>query len=270
MFEHYAEIVFNKKIAPRTYLMGLSSPEVVAVARPGQFVMVRVRAGIDPLLRRPFSIAGTKDGELLLILYRVVGKGTAIMGETREGERLSLLGPLGKGFKLPKRNQTSLVVAGGIGIAPLFFLIQSMKSRSAHLMTGFGSADEIIDIDQVGDFPVDVSIATDDETAGHGGPVTDLVEVFLRDRTPNKDPLSIFACGPEPMLKKVAAMALDRDLPCQVSLEAAMACGVGACQGCAIKASTNENRAYYHVCADGPVFPVQSIDWDSLSNRSKQ
>ena len=264
MFEHYAEIVSNKKIAPHTYLLGLSSPEVVAVARPGQFVMVRVRAGIDPLLRRPFSIAGTKDGEQLLILYRVVGKGTAIMAETREGERLSLLGPLGRGFKLPKKNQFSLLVAGGIGIAPLFFLIQSMNSKSVHLMTGFGSADEIIGIDQLGDFPIEVSIATDDDTAGHGGPVTDLVEAFLSHRTPNKDALSIFACGPEPMLKKVAAMALDRGLPCQASLETVMACGVGACQGCAIKASPNEKRDYYHVCADGPVFPVTAIDWDSL------
>ena len=264
MFEHDAEIVFNKKIAPHTYLIGLSSSEVVAAARPGQFVMVRVRSGIDPLLRRPFSIAGTKEGELLLILYRVVGKGTAIMAETREGERLSLLGPLGKGFQLPQTNQASLLVAGGIGIAPLLFLIQSMNSRSVHLMAGFGSADEIIEIDQLGDFPINVSIATDDGSAGHAGPVTDLVEAFLRDPDRDKHALSIFACGPEPMLKKVAAASLDKGLPCQASLEAAMACGLGACQGCAIKASSTENRAYYHVCADGPVFPVAAIDWDSL------
>ena len=129
MFARDAEIVFNKKIAPQTYLMGFRSPEVVAAARPGQFVMVRVRSGMDPLLRRPFSVAGTKEGEHLLILYRVVGKGTAIMAETRKGERLSLLGPLGSGFELPKGKKPSLLVAGGIGIAPLLFLIQSMNSR---------------------------------------------------------------------------------------------------------------------------------------------
>jgi dihydroorotate dehydrogenase electron transfer subunit len=264
MFEHYSEIVINKKIAPHTYLMGLRSLEVAAVARPGQFVMVRVRSGIDPLLRRPFSVAGTKEGEQVLILYRVVGKGTAIMAEAREGERLSLLGPLGKGFELPKSNQASLLVAGGIGIAPLLFLIQNLNSRPVQLMTGFVTADEIIGIDRVGDFPIDVSIATDDGTAGHAGPVTDLMEVFLKDHSPEKDALSIFTCGPEAMLKKVAAMALHAELPCQASLEAAMACGLGACQGCAIKAPPNEKRAYYHVCADGPVFPVTAIDWDSL------
>lgn len=270
MFEHDAEIVFNKEIIADHFLMGLRSPAVVATARPGQFVMVRVRSGMDPLLRRPFSIAGTMKGEHLLILYRVVGKGTAIMAETREGERFSLLGPLGRGFEPPKGKRLSLLVAGGIGIAPLLFLIQSMNSRSVQLMTGFGSADEIIGIDQVGDFSIEVSIATDDGTAGHAGPVTELLEAFLRDRNPEKDALSIFACGPEAMLGKVAAMALERGLPCQASLEAAMACGLGACQGCAIKASANEKRAYYHVCADGPVFPVQSIDWDSLYNRGKQ
>jgi dihydroorotate dehydrogenase electron transfer subunit len=269
MFEHDAEIVFNKKVAPYTYLMGLSSSPLVAAATPGQFVMVRVRSGLAPLLRRPFSIAGTKEGELLLILYRVVGIGTAIMTETREGERLSLLGPLGKGFQLPKSDQASLLVAGGIGIAPLLFLVQSMNSGSVHLMTGFRSADEIIEIDQLMDLSVGVSVATDDGTVGHAGPVTDLVESFLRDRNRAKETISIFACGPEPMLKKVAAMALNKALPCQVSLEAAMACGLGACQGCAIKASSTENRAYYHVCADGPVFAVQSIDWGSLRDRSK-
>jgi dihydroorotate dehydrogenase electron transfer subunit len=219
---------------------------------------------MDPLLRRPFSVAGTKEGEHLLILYRVVGKGTAIMAETRKGERLSLLGPLGSGFELPKGKKPSLLVAGGIGIAPLLFLIQSMNSRSVQLMTGFGSADEIIGIDEVGDFPIHVSIATDDGTAGHAGPVTDLMEAFLRDRSPEKDALTIFTCGPEAMLRKVAAMALERELSCQASFEAAMACGLGACQGCAIKASANERRAYYHVCADGPVFPATAIDWDSL------
>jgi dihydroorotate dehydrogenase electron transfer subunit len=264
MLEHDAKIVSNKKIAPHTYLMGLRAPEMVAEAKPGQFVMVRVRSGTDPLLRRPFSIAGTREGEVLLILYRVVGKGTAIMAKTREGERLSLLGPLGKGFDLPKSTQASLLVAGGIGIAPLFFLIQNMNSRSSYLMMGFASADEIIGIDQMDDFPIDVSIATDDGTAGHAGPVTDLMEGFLRNGSPEKKALSIFTCGPEPMLKKVAALAVEKKLSCQASLEATMACGLGACQGCAIKASKNESRAYYHVCADGPVFPVTAIDWDSL------
>ena len=127
MIEQHIEIVFNNRINSDTFLMGLRSPEIVKAARPGQFVMIRVRAGSDPLLRRPFSICGIRD-DLFLVLYRVVGQGTAIMAEIREGERLSVLGPLGVGFDVPKSEQVPLLVAGGIGIAPLFFLAQSMKT----------------------------------------------------------------------------------------------------------------------------------------------
>jgi len=264
MFEQYVKIAFNKEIAPDTYLMGFRSREVAAAAKPGQFVMIRVCSGIDPLLRRPFSIAGIRETDRLLILYRVVGKGTAIMAQTKEGERLSILGPLGKGFEPAKDGQLSLLVAGGIGIAPLLFLAQATKSRPLQLLMGFGSAKEIIALDQLGKFAIDVSIATDDGTAGHAGPVTDLLATFLKQNDPLKDPLCVFACGPEPMLKKVARVSLDRHISCQVSLEAAMACGLGACQGCAIKTSANEKRAYYHVCADGPVFPATAIDWSSI------
>jgi len=264
MIEQHTEIVFNKEIARDTFLMGLRSPEMVSEAEPGQFVMIRVRSGIDPLLRRPFSICGIQDDELLLILYRVVGKGTAIMAETPEGERLSVLGPLGKGFELPNTHQLPLLVAGGIGVAPLLFLAQAMKSGPIQLMMGFGSASEIIAIEQILEFMIDVIIATDDGSAGHAGPVTDLMEAYLRPSRLKRDSVSVFACGPEPMLKKVAAVALDRNITCQASLEAVMACGLGACQGCAVKASSNEKRSYYHVCTDGPVFSVHSIDWSSL------
>ena len=264
MFEQYVEIVFNKKIISGTFLLGFRSEEIVTTAKPGQFVMIRVRSGVAPLLRRPFSISGTEGDDLFFILYRVVGPGTAIMAETKKGERLSVLGPLGKGFEIPKNNQIPLLVAGGIGVAPLIFLAQTVKSRPVQFMMGFGSASEIIAIDWMGRLPVDVSIATDDGTSGHAGPVTDLLEAYLRQNRGLKDSLSVFTCGPGPMLKKLAALTIDHDIPCQVSMEAAMACGLGACQGCAVKASSDEKRAYFHVCKEGPVFPVQAIDWKNL------
>ena len=265
MIEQYIEIVFNKNISPGTFLMGLRSEEIVLRAMPGQFVMIRVRSGVDPLLRRPFSICGTEGDDLFLILYRVVGSGTSIMAESREGEGFSVLGPLGKGFEIPKDNQIPLLVAGGMGVAPLFFLAQAMKSRPVPFMMGFGSASEIISIDQIGDLPVEVSLATDDGTQGYAGPVTDLLQAHLRQHEPEKGPLSVFSCGPGPMLKTVAAMTVDKGISCQVSMEAVMACGLGACQGCAVKASSEEKRVYYHVCKDGPVFPAQSIDWKTRS-----
>lgn len=262
MIEQKTEILFNKEIARDTLLMGLRSPEIVVGAKPGQFVMIRVRPGIDPLLRRPFSICAVQDDELLLILYRVVGKGTAIMAEISEGDSFSVLGPLGKGFALPDPHQQSILVAGGIGVAPLLFLAQDIRTGPIQLMMGFGSAAEIIALELILDRIIDFVIATDDGSAGHAGPVTDLLESQLNQQEFEKDTASIFTCGPKPMMKKVATMALERGIPCQASLEAIMACGVGVCQGCSIKASSKEDHIYCHVCTDGPVFPAKAIDWN--------
>ena len=264
MIERKTEIIFNREIARDTFLMGLRSPEIVATAKPGQFVMIRVRPGIDPLLRRPFSICAVQDDELLLMLYRVVGKGTAIMAEASEGDRFSVLGPLGKGFALPDPHKQAILVAGGIGVAPLLFLVQQTRTGPIQLMMGFGSAVEIISLELILDNAIDFVIATDDGSAGYAGLVTDLLEAKLNEDGFEKETASIFTCGPEPMMKKVAAMALERDIPCQASLEAVMACGVGACQGCSIKAASKEDHTYCHVCTDGPVFPVKAIDWNHL------
>jgi dihydroorotate dehydrogenase electron transfer subunit len=264
MIDQNVEIVFNRRIASETFLMGLRSYEIVETANPGQFVMIRVGSGIDPLLRRPFSICSTAENDLFLILYRVVGRGTSIMATKREGESLSVLGPLGTGFELPHSDQLPLLVAGGMGIAPLLSLAQATKTGDIHIMMGVGTADEIIAIDEIIDRHVDVSIATDDGTEGHAGPVTDLLEAYLKPDEPRKDLLPLFACGPLPMLKSVASIISDRDVSCQVSLEATMACGLGACQGCAIKTSSKNKIDYYHVCKNGPVFPAQDIDWKKL------
>lgn len=262
MIEQKAKIVFNKRVGPETFLMALASPEVVAGASPGQFVMIRIRPGIDPLLRRPFSICATKADGLFFILYKVVGRGTAIMSETGDGENLSVLGPLGRGFERPKRGCESLLVAGGMGVAPLIFLAQEIEPGNLIFFTGYRSLNEILPVDQVGLETFETLVSTDDGTAGHQGPVTDLLENRLAGL--GKSTPVVFACGPAPMLRRVAELTLKRKIPCQVSLETTMACGLGACQGCAVTASTEENRTYFHVCRDGPVFDVQSLDWEML------
>ena len=262
MIEQDAKIVMNKQVASETYLMVLDSPGVVAKARPGQFVMIRVRSGLDPLLRRPFSICGTRGDNQFLILYRVVGKGTAILSGAGEGEKLSTLGPLGRGFELPESGYESILVAGGIGIAPLIFLAQSLQNDDVTFLTGFRSGLELVPMGEFGLNSSRTSVSTDDGTSGCQGYVTELLENHLAGSSKKKR--TIFACGPVPMLKRVAALALDQNTPCQVSLEANMACGLGACQGCAVKASTQENRTYFHVCQDGPVFRAQSLEWEDL------
>ena len=129
--EESIEIMHNKKVAPDVFLMGLRSLNISKAASPGQFVMIRVSKSIDPLLRRPLSICGVLDSELILVLYRVAGRGTALMAEMRPGQRMSVLGPLGSGFRLPNKDKTPILVAGGMGIAPLFCLSQFLKGRDS-------------------------------------------------------------------------------------------------------------------------------------------
>ena len=260
MFEVLTEITSNRRITDDTWLMALRSAEIAQAARPGQFVMVRVGPGFDPLLRRPFSICGVRE-DLFLVLYRVVGKGTSLMTESREGDRMWVLGPLGKGFAMPDKHASRLLVGGGIGIAPLIFLDQFRREDSLTFMMGFRSAMDIISPQSITGEHRGFLVATDDGTKGHHGPVTDLLEAHLRK---NPGQATVYACGPKPMLRKVAEMTMPLRIPCLVSLESHMACGLGACQGCAVKASVSSDRSYLHVCKEGPVFEAEDIDWEGL------
>lgn len=259
MIDKEIEVIFNKRVTSDIFLMGLKAPEIVGIARPGQFVMVRISSGVDPLLRRPFSICGKGDDNLLLVLYRVVGRGTEIMSKTRKGAKLTILGPLGRGFDLSDTVQKPVLVAGGIGIAPLIFLAQTVKTGGVTFMAGYGSKSEIVTVEKFGLNATEIMIATDDGTSGHMGPVTELLEAHLTGCRLGIQ--TVFACGPFSMLKRVADLTVSRDIPCQVSLEASMACGLGACQACAIKAKPGQEKVYHHVCQDGPVFNVQSLNW---------
>ncbi|MCU0594690.1 MAG: dihydroorotate dehydrogenase electron transfer subunit [Desulfobacterota bacterium] len=260
MFELLTEIVSNGRLTHDTWLMALRSAKIAQAAKPGQFVMIRVRSGLDPLLRRPFSICGVKE-DLFLVLYRVVGKGTGLMTELRQGERVWVLGPLGKSFALPDERVSRLLVGGGIGIAPLVFLAQGRQNQDLTLMTGFRSAKDIIPPREITGEERGFAVATDDGTKGHCGPVTDLLDAALRK---NAEGRMVYACGPKPMLKRVAEIARTLKVPCQVSLEARMACGLGACQGCAVKASAASGRSYWYVCKEGPVFDAEAIDWELI------
>jgi len=263
IFEEHTEVISKRQVARDTFLLGLNSPHINAHAKPGQFVMIRVRPDLHPLLRRPFSICATEGNNLFFILYRVVGRGTALLSTTREGESLSVVGPLGKGFDLPKGGQKALLVAGGIGAAPLIFLAQHLDGADLSFLTGYRSSDEVIGAAHRGlESLRSAHVATDDGTKGSKGLVTELLEARLTELS--EEQLKVFACGPPLMLKQVVTMTRKMGIPCQVSLEANMACGLGACQGCAVKASAGLERTYIHVCQDGPVFSAEQIDWKSL------
>lgn len=263
MFEETARILFNQRVTADTWLLGMKSPKIAKSAQPGQFVMIRVRSGMDPLLRRPFSICGT-ERDSFLVFYRVVGHGTAILTEAKGGEILSVLGPLGKGFELPTGDAIPVLVGGGIGVAPLFFLAQRLKKKKALLMMGFATSREVLSVPHMKGTRTKVSIATDDGSQGHAGFVTELLEDYLVRSGVGEKRHLLFTCGPKAMMSKMADISSSRSIPCQCSLEASMACGLGACLGCAIKAQESSGRAYVHVCKDGPVFRTEAIDWKEL------
>jgi dihydroorotate dehydrogenase electron transfer subunit len=265
MIDQSVEISFNKKINSGTFLMGFRSPQLAFESRPGQFIMVRIDERFDPLLRRPISICGVFEEETVCILVKVVGHGTEILEGKKAGEKISVLGPLGQGFSLPDEDERAVLVAGGIGIAPLNFFARSIKNNPIKFMAGFASSKAMIPLIEINRRALDVSIATDDGSEGYSGMVTGLLESYLDEQINKSEKISIYACGPLPMLKKTTSIASERAIGCQVSLESLMACGLGACQGCAVKKSAQDNATHYlHVCKDGPVFSSNTIDWSII------
>ncbi len=258
-------VLWNHQAAPGYYRMGLACATGFDTARPGQFIMVRTGTEASPLLRRPFSLLGLireKDRVTgVEILFKVVGKGTEQLSCCREGDHLSVIGPLGNAFLVPETCRQLILVAGGVGVPPIRFLAQSMLDREGSLsrcvvFIGGRTKDDLVcttEFDLPG-FLLDVS--TDDGSRGNHGMVTRSLESAL-----NAGPVDLIcACGPSGMLKAVSAIAMERNIPCQVSIEAMMACGMGACLGCAVQ--VNDDDAYYrHVCVDGPVFEADQLKW---------
>jgi len=249
-------------------------PAASCQARPGQFIMLRVSDQSAPLLRRPFSLCGT-DGETIEIIYRVAGKGTAIMAAWKEPQKINFVGPLGTGFSIPEDPGTAFLVAGGIGMAPLLLLLQHLGEQrpmaGRKIFMGGKTADDIRLLDDFKPLPADILIATEDGAAGFRGLVTDLFAHQLEKCTPRELQMAgIFSCGPPAMAQVVSAIAARLGISCQLSLEANMACGIGACLGCAVKtrsrAGTDETdgRTFYYqrVCAEGPVFDSRELVWD--------
>ena len=237
----------------------LDAPDIAAIARPGQFVMVACGAMQDPLLRRPFSVHSCYPNGRVQLLLRVVGRGTALLAATLAGQELSLLGPLGRGFGPPAADGEVCLIGGGIGSAPLFFLAQWLVGQGIFplVLLGAGSEkDHLPLLQEFRELGCAVHVSTDDGSLGHHGFVTGLLP-SLSDKISK-----VYACGPEPMMAAVAHFCASQDKPlaCEVSLETHMACGLGACLGCAIPIP-GRTDAYQHVCKQGPVFQAEEVVW---------
>ena len=239
----------------------LKAPEAAAAAIPGQFVMLRVSDTMDPLLARPFGISSVPSRSTIEIVYRVVGRGTALLAGREAGHALSVLGPLGKGFPMPDKETTPVLVGGGSGFPPLHFLAQRAGPR-AHFFIGSKNKECLPPLGIIKSFRDVVSrvhIATEDGSRGARGTSTDILNAFL-SKTEKKSNLVIYACGPHAMLAAVNRLAVEHSVPCYVSMEERMACGLGACMGCSIPMRAG---GYRRACKEGPVFDAREIDWSS-------
>lgn len=256
---HQATILANKPAGRGYYRIVLRAPEAAAVAAPGQFVMLRVSENRDPLLARPFGISSVPTRSSLELMYRVAGRGTALLSRAEPGHALTLLGPIGTGFPAPEKGAVPVLIAGGSGFPPLHFFAQRAGS-SAHVFLGARDRDCLPPAGMVKSFrdaAAKVHIATDDGSMGTQGTTADLLTAFLAG-TQNKARLTLYACGPHAMLAAVGRIAAEHAVPCFVSMEERMACGVGACMGCSV---LMKDGAYKRVCKDGPVFDARELEW---------
>ena len=257
-----AEIVDHREIAPGYRRMVLESPVDYVAARPGQFVMLG-GAGGGTFLRRPFSIhrleIESQERARITILYKIVGAGTAAMGELAPGDRLDLLGPLGRGFRVREDYRRIFIAAGGIGVAPMVHLLEDLAQtrdlEACEVFLGGRTRTDLLCLDDFERLAVKVHRTTDDGSDGAQCFLTHPLEIAAQERPPD----IIYSCGPMDMLSCVAGIATRLGLPCQVSIEAAMACGMGACLGCAVADASGDG--YLHVCKDGPVFDADQLRW---------
>jgi len=238
--------------------MELEASDLSQQCHPGQFIHLKTSMGSDPLLRRPFSIhrRDQKSGTISL-LYRIVGQGTKQIQSVKPGNEFDLLGPLGKPFEYQGDFSTALIVAGGMGVAPVLFLIDELlkKKKSILLLWGARDESEFFQLEELKDAGVQVHLATDDGSMGHHGLVTEILET-QKGTFPTD--FKGFACGPWQMLKSIQNCVGENTSQWQVSMEEHMACGVGVCQGCAVSTS----KGYKMVCSDGPIFNLTEIQFD--------
>ncbi len=258
------EVLANKKIKDRYFRIVLRSPLIAKSALPGQFVMLKVGTGrfLEPFLRRPLGIHKAVGREIE-ILYEIVGKGTEILSKRKPGEFIDLLGPLGNGFDfqaLKISNRQPILVAGGMGVAPLMLLAQRLVASNRRaaigkiqVLIGARTKEQVLCEKEFKKIGCDVKIATDDGSAGFPGRVTGLLEKQLV--TMNYQLSTVYACGPQPMLRELVRICRKKNIPAQVSLEAHMACGIGACLGCVV----NTIDGYKRVCKEGPVFEAEKL-----------
>ena len=246
-----AQVLKNRQINSNVKLLELRCPEICRAALPGQFVHVKTIHS-ENFLRRPFSIADVDvETGVLTIIYRIVGKGTQEYARLEIGDEISVLGPIGSHFEL--RKGRPLLIGGGVGIAPLIFLAKELIAQKPILLIGGRNKDEVFWQEFLKPYADKIYITTDDGSVGYKGFTVDYLPEILKQEQIDE----IYSCGPMIMMEGIAKLAQKEQIPCQVSLEKRMACGIGVCLGCTFEGKVTGRRR--KVCSEGPVFPAEEV-----------
>ncbi len=260
----------NKELSKNYYLITLHPLEKIIKPVPGQFFMLsvsdpssRTGSNLDPLLKRPFSLHRWLGRDFQL-LYKTVGKATNILKEKKRGDILEVIGPLGNGFPDLKQRTKTVLVAGGLGVAPIFSLAEtilksggSKPGKSITCFLGAKTKKELLCANKFKSIGIKPVIVTDNGTMGKKGLVTDEVRGFLSRLPSPVTGYRLYACGPKAMLKKLSQLLKKFKIKGYIALEENMACGIGACFSCVV----NTKKGFRRICSDGPVFPAEEIIW---------
>ena len=254
------KLIKKEELKSGIFKFTVDAKQMAEAAKPGQFLNIRCTDTIEPFLRRPISIYNIdKEAGILEFIFQVKGKGTDILAKKEIGEYIDVLGPLGHGTFEVKEYKNIAILGGGIGTFPLYELTKQLsKLTNVNTYLGFRNKDFVTLESEFEKVSNNLKITTDDGSYGIHGFAIDAFKKDLEQRPFDM----IFACGPLPMLKGIRALAIEKSIPCQISLEEKMACGVGACLGCAVKNINKEEHthSYGHVCKTGPVFWAEEVE----------
>jgi len=259
----------NENLCGTYFRMEFEWPIELSPPVPGQFLTLRTGRGFVPLLRRPFAFSGFHpERRQAEIIYEKRGDGTTLLSELSAGTTLDVLAPLGNTFPFPKEGRRPLLLAGGIGMGPMFFFAEQLAQRGLNPLLVLGSRNSL----QIPILPlfrmVETLIATNDGSRGFSGTALDCLSSYL-EASPPEELYELYACGPYGMMKAGSSWAKDRNIQSWVSMEQTMGCAVGACMGCVIRVfapqvdeGIDDPGSYARVCTEGPVFSGDLVDWE--------
>lgn len=275
MLDEKVTIKNIRDLGSNNFLLTLSAPEQARLTLPGQFFMLKCVEDVDghPLLRRPFTVfniyrnANSKRPAGLQLLIKDVGTGTRKLVRMKRGQTIHCLGPQGRGFqvsaRLRNRLEIACLIAGGVGIAPLYLLARELQRQNIKPILFYGGAgvSDLVLREYFEELGMDTHYTTEDGSFGERGLVTQPLAAFLKKKSHRN--VRLYACGPWGMMRAVHALSVKMKFPCDVSLEARMGCSLGACLGCVVRSGSNRGETpFIRVCQEGPVFDSRLIDWE--------